>query len=165
MFMKKKKIIYLFLSALFMASLAGFSYAYFLANPSDKELTSTILSTSSQLELTYTDGAGSIAGVNIAPGWSASKTFTVANTGKGTASYKFYISNITSTFMTDSLTVTITDTSDNSTPVNNVSVPTTSSTISNSVTIAMGVTKTYNLTVTYQNLTTDQISDMGKNFS
>ncbi len=160
----KKSVIFVLFGSLLLISLVGVSYAYFFGGINGHETTSTIITDSSQLELTYTDGTGTISGSEIAPGWSSSKNFQVSNTGKGTANFKIYISNINNQFMANSIAIRVMDTSDNSIITDTV-LPSAEGTISEPISIAMGATKTYTLTVYYQNLDFDQTADMGKSFS
>jgi hypothetical protein len=164
--MKKEKKILITLSGLllFVLMIIGFSYAYYSANIIGNETSTTITGTASTLSLSFTDGTDKIVGSNIAPGWSASKTFTVANTGTGLANYKLRVYDVSNPLVSGGITITYTSTNDGAS-LSNYALGTTEQLISQTIPINSGVSQVYTLTVNYINLDADQSSDLGKAFS
>lgn len=159
----KKKQVSIILSVLFFLCVIGISYAYFFGHINNVESASTILGNSGKFELTYADGTGTLTGTEVAPGWSASKTFTVTNTGKGRAGFNIYLSNIVNNFIAGSLACEVKDST--STVVASGNVPTSAGSITGSIYLNTGASMVYTLTVSYVNLDIDQTSDIGKTFS
>ena len=160
---KKQRRMYILISTLISLCVIGLTYAFYAANVSNSEEVSTIYGNSSTMEITYTDGTGTLAGSEIAPGWNISKTFDIQNTGTGIAFYKMNISNIVSDFMANSIWVKVTDSSDN--VVVDVAVPVTDGTITDSIQLNQGQIENYTIMAYYKNLSSDQTPDIGKSFS
>src|SRR5574344_282977 len=171
---KKHKVMIVILSILNVAVLlVGVSYAYYVATISGNETSKSLEGTSSNLEITFADGADTVSASGIAPGWSATKTFTVTNTGNDTAYYKIKVYDLTNTFTVkdlwdytgfSSITYSLTSTGGANTPES--SLPTTDSFASVSTSIAKNVTHTYTMTINYKTFANvDQTADMGKTFS
>lgn len=160
---KKKIIIGVCIICLFLVSVAV-SYSYFSARISGNETTSTISGTAAGLELTFTDGGTVIDGTNIIPGWSASKTFTVSNTGDETAYYKLKISNINNPLVNGGLSYSVSSTNGGVT-IDKTLLPSVESVVGDKVSIGVGVTHNYTITTYYDNLSNDQKDDKGQTFS
>ena len=163
--MKKQSIILLILSFLLLIIITGISYAYFTANSKGNETTSTVTMNAAILELTFTDGVTQISASDIVPGWSATKTFTVENTGQATAYYALKVVDITNTFTVDgSISFEITGTNGGSTVTKQV-LPLVETEITPKIEIATGVTHTYTVTTYYNDLEVNQLADLGKTFA
>src|SRR5574344_872629 len=171
---KRHKVMIVILSILnVVVLLVGVSYAYYVATISGNETSKSLEGTSSNLEITFADGADTVSASGIAPGWSATKTFTVTNTGNDTAYYKIKLYDLTNTFTVkdlwnytgfSSITYSLTSTGGANTPES--SLPTTDSFASVSTSIAKNVTHTYTMTINYKTFANvDQTADMGKTFS
>ena len=152
--------------ALFLITilLLGLTYAYYKTKVIGNNNEKTISSVGKKLEITYADGNGVIEAVEIEPGYTATKTFSVKNTGDDTATYSIKLDNITNTFTrTEDWTYIL---KEGNTEINKGTIPTYETTLLDSVEIESGVTKSYSLTVTYANLTdVDQSIDMGSTLS
>lgn len=156
----------LFISSIIFLLLAiiGVSYAYYVARINGSESSTTIDAESSKIEVTYTDGNSAISASDLAPGWSASKTFTVKNTGSVSTVYYLKIFDVSNTLVGGGLKYKITSTN-GGTSINKTNVPTSNSIISNSVSINKNITHSYTINVYYEDLEIDQTSDLGKSFS
>ena len=95
--MKKndKILLIVFIAVFLLITAIGLSYAYYTAVIDNGEESSSIVSRSGNLELTYTDGVKQIIGADIYPGWQDTKTFTVKNTGNA---YSIKVTDITNKF-------------------------------------------------------------------
>ena len=160
---KKKVFIGVLIISMLVVSLA-ISYAFFSARILNNENTSTMVGTAAYLELTFTDGNSTISGSNIIPGWSASKTFSVENTGERTAYYKLKIANISNPLVDGGLSYQITS-NDGGENIEKRLVLTSTRYISESISIASGATHNYTITTYYDNIDADQSADLGKSFS
>ena len=102
--MKDKKmlfgigIVFIFLAAI------GFSYAYFTATIVNKDVKDQIVQTGT-LRLTYIDG-NEIVGTNIQPGWTATKTIKLVNTGTLNAIYNLKSYGLLIGFLTHLISIT-----------------------------------------------------------
>lgn len=163
--MTKKKItimISIIGVALFVASVAGTSYAFFAANVGTKGENNTNV-TSGDIKAVFSDGE-QLNVENIVPGDTVSKTFSLENTGTVDIKYKIVINNVENTFSrkTD-LTYVL---KANGEIIKTGIFPSTNEAISDSIIINKGVIHTYTLEVTYLNSTTEnQVEDMGKTIS
>ena len=143
-------------------SITGASYAFFVATVTGTS-TATNIKTA-DLKATYSDGAA-ITGTSIVPGWSATKTISIENTGTYSLVYTIKWVNVTNGGMTDlkySLTSTSTGAQAN---VSKVAAPTKDGNLVTSVTIAPGAKHTYVLTMSFPDTGVDQSAQMGKTFS
>ena len=152
--------------ALFLITilLLGLTYAYYKTKVIGNNNEKTISSVGKKLEITYADGNGVIEAAEIEPGYTATKTFSVKNTGDDTATYSIKLDNITNTFSrTEDWTYVL---KEGTAEINRGIIPTYETTLLDSIEIEAGVTKSYSLTVTYVNLTdVDQSIDMGSTLS
>ena len=165
--MKKNDTILLivFIVVFLLVTAIGLSYAYYTAVIDNGEESSSIVSRSGSLELTYTDGVKQIIGADIYPGWQDTKTFTVKNTGNGLTTYSIRLSNIVNNFSIDgSISISIVG-SNGGKSLSKRPIPASDSSIIDYVSIGEGVTHTYSITVYYNNLNVDQSPDKGKSFS
>ena len=160
---KKRIIISALIIGLFLISM-GISYAFFSAKIFGNESESTITGTAAYLELTFADGNSTINGTNLIPGWSATKTFSVTNTGEKTAYYKLRITNIDNHLVSGGLFYSISS-EDGGVNVDKRRVPISPRDASLSIAINVGVTHNYTITTYYDSLDFDQSGDLGKSFS
>ena len=153
--------------ALFLITilLLGLTYAYYKTKVIGNTNEKTISSVGKKLEVTYTDGNGVIEPTGkIEPGYTATKTFSVKNTGDETATYSIKLDNITNTFTrTEDWKYTLTK-------ANSVlivgTIPTYETTLLDSIEIKSGETQSYSLMVRYTNIPdVDQSIDMGATLS
>ena len=164
--MSKKNKITILISIISLALVVmGVTYSYFKASTSGSETVSTVVGVSGKIEITYTDGTPQINASGIVPGWSASKTFTVENTGDGLAYYKLKIIDVTNTFtIEDSISYELTST-DGGANISKTSLPYTSTFITDGIEIGVGETHHYTVTTYYNDLDEDQSPDLGKSFT
>lgn len=92
----------------------GVTYAYFTANITNSETATTITTAAGTMSIVYSGGSA-INATNIAPGWTASKTFTITGTNTTTspASNMYYTCNLvitTNTFTNSAIKYTLTST-------------------------------------------------------
>lgn len=160
---KKKIIISLSIIGMFLISLAV-SYAYFSAVIYNNESTSTIVGTAAYLELTFEDGSPEISASDIIPGWSASKTFKVKNTGENTAYYVLKITDITNDLMPQGLSYKI-ESEDGGANITKDTIPYLPMAVSSVIELPVNTTHNYTITTYYNNLEYDQSTDIGKSFT
>lgn len=162
---KKKITLFIITGILVMLIGLGISYSHFVTNITGVESASTLSGFATTLELRYVDGSGTISGENILPGWSASKTFSVQNTGRKEAYYKLYITNINNRFtIPGSISYQINST-DVDIDTGKQVLPLTSGSVSRNIKINSNTTHNFTITVYYNNLEVDQIDDLGASFS
>ena len=123
---------------------------------------------SANLQIVFTDSDGAISGSNIEPGWSDTKTFTVANNSKSEYKYNIVIKDLMNTFVTKGyLQYKITSTNGGYNMTEYKDVPkssvATDKILAYSVVIPKSVTQTYTIEFRYLNdEDVDQGDDMGK---
>lgn len=161
---RNKTILYICITILIILIGVGMSYAYFSAIIKNNENTSTVVGNAAYLELTFEDQNSVISGTDLIPGWSASKNFTVQNTGENITYYKLKMTDISNNLLSDSISYEITS-SNGGAVVAKQLLPTTSGTISNTVSIAKDATHNYTVTTYYNRTTSEQISELGKSFA
>ena len=159
----KKVIISLSIIGLLLVSLA-ISYAYFSAKITNNESESTVVATAAYLELTFIDGSPEINASNILPGWSASKTFSVQNTGENTAYYVLKITDINNPFVYGGISYKI-ESSDGGANVDLDTLPLADMPVSGPIEIPVNTTHNYTITTYYNELEESQMQDLGKSFS
>ena len=165
--MKKndKILLIVFIAVFLLITAIGLSYAYYTAVIDNGEESSSIVSRSGNLELTYTDGVKQIIGADIYPGWQDTKTFTVKNTGNGLTAYSIKVTDITNKFtIANSISLSL-KSSDGGKNMGKKILPSSEATIVKYVSIDVGDTHTYTVTTYYNNLDVDQSADKGKSFS
>ena len=165
--MKKndKILLIVFIAVFLLITAIGLSYAYYTAVIDNGEESSSIVSRSGNLELTYTDGVKQIIGADIYPGWQDTKTFTVKNTGNGLTAYSIKVTDITNKFtIANSISLSL-KSSDGGKNMGKKTLPSSEATIVKYVSIDVGDTHTYTVTTYYNNLDVDQSADKGKSFS
>lgn len=183
--MNKSKVIQLIsTSFLILIILIGVSYAYFRAIISNGESKSTIIVNSGLMNIEYNDNSGGVIyGINIAPGWSTTKSFTISgeNTVEtndvnkdGNMYYKIGLVVDSNTFSFGALTYSLTATSTGQTndkladERQNRIIPQSGTTY-----IGYGyfgknsdyVDHSYDLTIEYPSTDLDQSDDNGKTFT
>ena len=127
--------------------------------------------TSINLQIVFTDTDGEIAGSDIEPGWSDTKTFTVENNSKTEYKYNIVIKDLLNTFVTEGyLQYKITSTNDGYNMTEFKDIPkssvATDTILAYSVVIPNGVTQSYTIEFKYANdESVDQSEDMGKKLS
>ena len=140
--MKKndKILLIVFIAVFLLITAIGLSYAYYTAVIDNGEESSSIVSRSGSLELTYTDGVKQIIGANIYPGWQDTKTFTVKNTGDALTTYSIRLSNIVNNFsIAGSISISIVG-SNGGKSLSKGPIPASDSSIIDYVSIGEGVT-------------------------
>ena len=127
--------------------------------------------TSANLQIVFTDTDGEIAGADIEPGWSATKTFTIKNDTKTEYKYNIVIKDLLNTFVTNGyLQYKITSTNDGYNMTEFKDIPkssiATDTVLAYSVSVPVGITQTYTIEFKYaNNESVDQSDDMGKKLS
>ena len=127
--------------------------------------------TSTNLQIVFTDTDGEIAGADIEPGWSATKTFTIKNDTKTEYKYNIVIKDLVNTFVTNGyLQYKITSTNNGYNMTEFKDIPKSSAPkdtiLAYSVVIPNGVTQSYTIEFKYANdESVDQSDDMGKKLS
>lgn len=174
---KNRKVIVLSSVALLLILIVGVSFAYFSANISDAETTSTITADAGTLSIVYADGTDNIKLVhNISPDSAPfiTKTFTVTgtNTPDKLMPYKLSIVVDNNTFSSGSLTYSLESTN---TGYNGAVVPSiTNGDIFGTGTSVMGEgyftngtskVHTYILKLYFLDTGVNQSTDMGKQFA
>ena len=165
--MKNKKLILaVTLTLIFLASI-GFSYAYFTATIVNKDVKDQIVQTGT-LQLTYIDG-DEIVGTNIQPGWTATKTIKVVNTGTLNAIYNLKWKELTNEIINNELVYTISCESNNSfcKYVNQyeTAVPNSSEIIKDNIMIYPGEEQVFTINFTFKELNISQDYNQNKKFS
>ena len=123
---------------------------------------------STNLQIVFTDTDGEIAGADIEPGWSATKTFTVKNDSKSEYKYNIVIKDLVNTFVTNGYLqykINSTNSGYNMTEFKDVPKSETAkdTILAYSVSIPVGVTQSYTIEFRYANdEDVDQGDDMGK---
>ena len=95
--MQRKQLTLLIVSLLVVV--LSVSLAYFTTQIIGKGKEVSV--TSTNLQIVFTDTDGEIAGSDIEPGWSATKTFTVQNNSKEEYKYNIVIKDLVNTFVTN----------------------------------------------------------------
>ncbi len=163
-----KKRIIIIITILGLLTTLGLSYAYFKTRIEGEG--TPISASAKELKIIYTDTL-SLSGVNIEPGWSDSKTFSVKNEGKETYKYNIIFKNLINTFVTEGfLQYKITCTSNNGysmTEYKDIPKNPTASdkALATNIEIEEGVTQTYLIEFIYRNSEEDQSDDMGQTLS
>ena len=127
--------------------------------------------TSANLQIVFTDTDGEIAGADIEPGWSATKTFTIKNDTKTEYKYNIVIKDLLNTFVTNGyLQYKITSTNDGYNMTEFKDIPkssiATDTVLAYSVSVPVGITQTYTIEFKYSNdENVDQSDDMGRKLS
>ena len=127
--------------------------------------------TSTNLQIVFTDTDGEIAGADIEPGWSATKTFTIKNDTKTEYKYNIVIKDLLNTFVTNGyLKYKITSTNNGYNMTEFKDIPkssiATDTILAYSVVIPNGVTQSYTIEFKYANdESVDQSIDMNKKLS
>lgn len=142
--------------------LLGITYAYYrtriIGNPNDESISVT----SKKMEVTYHDGTATLSTEGkIEPGFNATKTFSVENTGSEIVNYTIVLDNVTNSFKrTKDWTYTLTNTDTNET-TNGTIYQLSEQTILGGISIVGGATNNYKLEINYTNSSEDQSEDMG----
>lgn len=147
---QKIKIIIL-ITLMLVTAVAGVTYAYFSINVTGNEDASSISVTTANLSLAYIDG-NLITISNIYPGWSATKTFTINNTGNATAHYDIQIKDVYSTFSNDEFIYTLTSTNGGASITTERVMPNNDASIVTKVSINAGVSQVYTLRVLFKEM-------------
>ena len=165
--MQRKQLTLLIVSLLVVV--LSVSLAYFTTQIIGKGKEVSV--TSTNLQIVFTDTDGEIAGSDIEPGWSATKTFTVQNNSKEEYKYNIVIKDLLNTFVTNGYLqykITSTNGGYNMTEFKDIpkSSVATDTILAYSVVIPNGVTQSYTIEFKYTNdESVDQSDDMGKKLS
>ena len=95
---KKSVIIGITILLLVTLILLGLTYAYYRTRIVGNEEEKSISVTSKKLEVTYSDDKAVIEASDIEPGYTATKTFTVENTGSEPTNFGIVLDNVENTF-------------------------------------------------------------------
>ncbi len=149
--------------ALFVAAIAGTSYAFFAANVETKGENNKTNVTTGDIKAVFSDGE-QLDVENIIPGDTISKTFSLENTGTIAIKYKIVINNVENTFSRkEDITYVLKENGEN---IKTGIFPSAKADLSDTITIPKGVTNTYTLEITYLNSPTEnQAEDMAKTIS
>ena len=151
---------------LFLATI-GFSYAYFAATLVNKDVKDQVVQTGT-LSLTYTDGTA-INGVNISPGWKATKTITIENTGTLDVFYTIFWKDLVNEITNDELVMSLEceSSTDTCATINfqNKTVPSSKNAISENIIIYPGEVQTITLNFEFKELNKAQDYNQGKKFN
>ena len=151
---------------LFLATI-GFSYAYFAATLVNKDVKDQVVQTGT-LSLTYTDGTA-INGVNISPGWKATKTITIENTGTLDAFYTIFWKDLVNEITNDELVMSLEceSSTDTCATINfqNKTVPSSKNAIAENIIIYPGEVQTITLNFEFKELNKAQDYNQGKKFN
>ena len=177
--MKVKKFIFAsVLIGIFLLTV-GLTYAYFSLTVSGNDVAETINVDTTKLELKYTDGK-EVRATNIEPGWTMTKTITVANTGNEEAYYTLGWQKLYNEIQKEELVIRSECTSSGATEgtcdnTDNVIVPQTNEVTAETnkvlypykeaALILPGETHTYTVTIEFKNYTNKpQNYNQGKKF-
>ncbi len=153
----------------------GVTYAYFTANITGSESSTTITVGSATMAITYSGGSA-INVSNVVPGWTSNKSITVTgtNTNSQILDYTLTLKKTTNTFSTGALKYTLTNTTTGGvvTPIttkSNVSITTgTADMTIGSGSFAVGasaVQHTYTFTISFPDTGVAQNTEQGKTFT
>lgn len=102
--MEKKNVVFLTVLAVatLLTAVVGTTFAYFTATITGTSSTDTV--TAANLSATYSESSNTITGTNITPGWSGSKTITIAaDSGSNVpVPYELRLASMTNSFVQDS---------------------------------------------------------------
>lgn len=152
---RRQKVKVILISLLiFLMSVIGATYAYFLLNITGNEEASSVDMTTAGIEITY-DAGPEITIEDIFSGASVVKTFSVINTGTITAYYDIKIDEVFGTFIKDELVYTLSGTNGGGN-VSETIMPSNDGLLKAKISIAPGVTQTFTLTVTFKETGSNQ---------
>ncbi len=161
--MNKKFYLLIGLIVAAIALVIGTSYAYFMATVTGGDSGNETVIKSGNLSLTLTDN-NSLT-LNGIPGDSASKEFTVTNTGTNETFYNIKMVDVTNTFV-DKNDLVYTLVGDNDVNITETVIPSTSDEyLATNITIGKGVTHNYTLTITFKETNDNQDDNKGATFS
>ena len=166
---KEKKMLFgIGIVFLFLATV-GFSYAYFSANITNKDVKDQVVETGT-LRLTYTDGP-EIKMLNIKPGSTFTKEVSVKNTGTLDTAYNLVWQELSNEITNDEMVISATCERRNA----NGEIEETceglseaaigANIIKKNIAIESGVTHKYVITITFKEISVDQNYNQGKKFS
>ena len=166
---KEKKMIFgIGIVFLFLATV-GFSYAYFSANITNKDVKDQVVTTGT-LRLTYTDGP-EIKMLNIKPGSTFTKEVSVKNTGTLDTAYNLVWQELSNEITNDEMVISATCERRNA----NGEIEETceglseaaigANIIKKNIAIESGVTHKYVITITFKETSADQNYNQNKKFS
>ena len=154
----------------FVISIAGVTYAYFGSSVIGNEEASSAKVKTTKKQLTYTDVL-MISDSNTLPGWSQTKTFTVTNTGRKTASYNIIWRDITNSLTNDELVISATCSASSGscsgiseTPVYYTTREQSIKRIKKNISIEPGITHTYTVTIEFIDTDSNQDYNQRKSF-
>ena len=166
---KEKKMIFgIGIVFLFLATV-GFSYAYFTANITNKDVKDQVVETGT-LQLTYTDGPEIVMN-NIKPGTSITKEVSVKNTGTLDTAYNLVWQELANEIINDEMVIEATCTRLNANGVEEGTCESLSRTpikrikVKENVSIEANITHKYNITITFKETNADQNYNQGKSFT
>ena len=161
-----KVIIKIVIILLVLVALIGISYSWFKAVIEGNEESKTVTLQAGKLEITYVDGP-ELNVQNIVPGWTASKTFTVQNTGDDSQTYKIAWATLENNFINRAdLKYSITSTNGGGT-LSQTQIPNSDNNIIiiDNITIPVNTIQTYTITIQYLLTQYNQNSDKERTLS
>jgi len=165
---KNKKSIILVMTILILITitLLGLTYAYYRTRVIGNQNNKSISITTEKLEIVYDDGTGIIIAEGIVPGYTATKTFSVENTGDTEVNYAVYLEEVTNTYLrTSDWEFEVTCSPDCSGTDGVIEYPQLNEQLIENKIPSKG-TQTYTMTLKYKNIEdTNQSEDMGATLS
>ncbi len=169
---KSNKIKIIVITALiFLASIAGISYAYFTIQITGNETASSMRLRTANMSLVYND-VQIVSGEYAQPGWTQTKTLTVTNAGNVSAIYNLVWRDLINEVTNGELVISATcsASSGSCSAINETAVPTYTTEVHNvgvtlGISIAPGVTHTYTLTALFKETGSNQNYNQNKYFN
>ena len=160
---KKYKLVIIALIIETIVLISVSSFAYFTATVSSNSQVNTV--TTGKMSIVYEEGM-QIKLDNAVPGDTATKTFTITNTGTVDTTYDIYITSVANDLLDlSNVTYSLKSTTGGYNTTNAQPFPNADCKIAAKVAIAAGETQNYTLTITFVNKETSQDVDQGKNIS
>jgi len=177
--LKNKKVLFAMTLGVLFIITTSVTYAWFNLTVSGNEDAKQMTVETGTLSLVYKDGV-EIEGINVSPGWSQTKTFTVTNTGTFEAQYNIIFKDLVNQIQRNELVVSYTCTSytgyvnesnkgtvsGTCASISNQAVPLSegalSSVITENINIGVGITHEYTLTLLFKEMNAEQNYNQGK---
>ena len=166
---KKQNVLFIMITILMILFVGGITYAFFSAGVSNTN-NETINAGTATLSLVFEDNDNGVSG-NLSLEQSITKKFTIENTGTVDTYAKINWQNLVNTYMQGSLSYTLEQsTSENGSysSIESGNVPTSSTettkVLKNGILVPVNTTYYYKLTITLNNLDTNQNSDINALF-
>ncbi len=163
--MKKRRVIILVSIAILFLCTIGIAYGYFTFNVTGNNTSSQTAIQSGRLSIQIENG-NTINNLNMVPGDTLTKVFTVRNTGTASLTYSIILDNVINELVDKSdFTYTLVSNNGGYNTSSAQEFPSTDYAIVDQHTIASGAVHTYTLTITFVNKVTEQNNEMEKEVS